>query len=124
MADVPGSFPAYVVDRPEGGVFSRGLRDLAQDDLPPGEVTVRVEWSSVNFKDGLAAREDGRVARSYPLVPGIDLAGTVASLRRIPRSASARGCSPTATRSAPRDTAASGRSRGSLRAGSSRCPTA
>ena len=79
MADVPGSFPAYVVDRPEGGVFSRGLRDLAQDDLPPGEVTVRVEWSSVNFKDGLAAREDGRVARSYPLVPGIDLAGTVAS---------------------------------------------
>ena len=79
MADVPGSFPAYVVDRPEGGSFSRGLRDLAQDDLPPGEVTVRVEWSSVNFKDGLAAREDGRVARSYPLVPGIDLAGTVAS---------------------------------------------
>ena len=79
MAGVPGSFPAYVVDRPEGGVFSRGLRDLAQDDLPPGEVTVRVEWSSVNFKDGLAAREDGRVARSYPLVPGIDLAGTVAS---------------------------------------------
>ena len=42
-------------------------------------MTVRVEWSSVNFKDGLAAREDGRVARSYPLVPGIDLAGTVAS---------------------------------------------
>jgi len=79
MADVPGAFPAYVVDRPEGGAFWRGLRDLAQDDLPPGEVTVRVEWSSVNFKDGLAAREDGRVARAYPLVPGIDLAGTVAS---------------------------------------------
>jgi putative YhdH/YhfP family quinone oxidoreductase len=79
MADVPGTFRAFVVDRPEGGPFSRGLRDLAQDDLPPGEVTVRVEWSSVNFKDGLAAREDGHVARSYPLVPGIDLAGTVAS---------------------------------------------
>ena len=40
-------------------------------------MTVRVEWSSVNFKDGLAAREDGRVARSYPLIPGIDLAGEV-----------------------------------------------
>jgi acrylyl-CoA reductase (NADPH) len=79
MADVSGTFPAYVVDRPEGGSFSRGLRELAQDDLPPGEVTVRVEWSGVNFKDGLAAREDGRVARSYPLVPGIDLAGTVAA---------------------------------------------
>jgi acrylyl-CoA reductase (NADPH) len=75
----PASFPAYIVDRPEGGPFSRGLTELAQDDLPTGEVTVRIEWSSVNFKDGLAAREDGRVARSYPLVPGIDLAGAVAA---------------------------------------------
>ena len=40
-------------------------------------MTIRVEWSGVNFKDGLAARADGRVARSYPLIPGIDLAGTV-----------------------------------------------
>jgi acrylyl-CoA reductase (NADPH) len=77
MADAPGSFPAFVVDRPVGGSFTRGMRDLAQDDLPPGEITVRVEWSGVNYKDGLAAREDGRVARAYPLVPGIDLAGTV-----------------------------------------------
>ncbi len=78
-AAVPASFPAYVVDRPDGGAFSRGLRELAQDDLPAGEVIVRVTWSGVNFKDGLAAREDGRVARSYPLVPGIDLAGVVAA---------------------------------------------
>lgn len=78
MSDLPASFRAYVVDRPEGG-FTRGPRALAAADLPPGEVTVRVEWSDVNFKDGLAAREDGRVARSYPLVPGIDLAGTVAA---------------------------------------------
>ncbi len=77
MSDLPASFRAYVVDRPEGGTFSRGPRDMIPADLPPGEVTVRVEWSGVNFKDGLAAREDGRVARSYPLIPGIDLAGTV-----------------------------------------------
>ena len=77
MSTLPASFRAYVVDRPAGGAFTRGVRDLALADLPWGEVTVRVEWSSVNFKDGLAAREDGRVARSYPLVPGIDLAGTV-----------------------------------------------
>lgn len=76
MSDLPASFRAYVVDRPEGG-FTRGLRTLTPADLPPGEVTVRVEWSDVNFKDGLAAREDGRVARVHPLVPGIDLAGTV-----------------------------------------------
>jgi acrylyl-CoA reductase (NADPH) len=77
MPDLPESFRAYVVDKPEGGSFVRGLSRLTPADLPPGDVTVRVDWSSVNFKDGLAAREDGRVARSYPLVPGIDLAGVV-----------------------------------------------
>jgi putative YhdH/YhfP family quinone oxidoreductase len=77
MPKLPVSFRAFVVDKPADGPFARGLRDVETDGLPPGEVTVRVEWSSVNFKDGLAAREDGRVARSYPLIPGIDLAGTV-----------------------------------------------
>jgi len=77
MPNLPDSFRAFVVDRPEAGGFTRGLREVAVADLPPGEVTVRVEWSGVNFKDGLAAREDGRVARAYPLIPGIDLAGTV-----------------------------------------------
>lgn len=79
MSNLPATFRAFVVDKPEGGAFTRGLRELTPADLPPGEVTVRVGWSSVNFKDGLAAREDGRVARSYPLVPGIDLAGVVAA---------------------------------------------
>ncbi len=74
---LPASFHAYVVDKAADGAFSRGLRDLTPADLPPGELTIRVEWSSVNFKDGLAARVDGRVARAYPLIPGIDLAGEV-----------------------------------------------
>ncbi len=77
MVDLPGAFRAFVVDRPANGPFTRGVRALTPDDLPAGEVTVRVAWSSVNFKDGLAAREDGKVARTYPLVPGVDLAGTV-----------------------------------------------
>jgi len=77
MPDLPASFRAYVVDKPDGAAFMRGLRTLTPAHLPPGEVTVQVEWSGVNFKDGLAARADGRVARSYPLIPGIDLAGTV-----------------------------------------------
>lgn len=77
MSNLPASFRAFVVDKPADGAFSRGLREFDARDLPPGEVTVRVEWSGVNFKDGLAAREDGRVARGYPLIPGIDLAGTV-----------------------------------------------
>jgi acrylyl-CoA reductase (NADPH) len=73
---VANPFRAYVVDRPDGR-FERGLRELHVGDLPTGEVLVRVAWSSVNYKDGLAATEDGKVARAYPLVPGIDLAGEV-----------------------------------------------
>jgi putative YhdH/YhfP family quinone oxidoreductase len=64
------------VDR-DGDHFERGLRSLTPDDLPEGEVEIRVAWSSVNFKDGLAVTPDGKVARAYPLVPGIDLAGSV-----------------------------------------------
>ena len=77
MADLPDTFHAYVVDRPEGGTFARGPREMPTAALPPGDLVVRVGWSGVNFKDGLAAQADGRVARSYPLIPGIDLAGTV-----------------------------------------------
>jgi acrylyl-CoA reductase (NADPH) len=77
MAKLPNAFRAYVVDKTADGAFNRGLRAVAIRDLPPGEVIVRVAWSSVNYKDGLAARVDGRVARTYPLIPGIDLAGVV-----------------------------------------------
>lgn len=73
---IPDRFRAFVVERTEGGL-DRRVRALGLADLPPGEVLVRVEWSSVNFKDGLAAQPEGRVARISPLVPGIDLAGTV-----------------------------------------------
>jgi acrylyl-CoA reductase (NADPH) len=76
MTAIPDSFHAFVVDRREDR-FERGLRTLASADLPAGEVEIRVGWSSVNFKDGLAATADGKVARVYPLVPGIDLAGIV-----------------------------------------------
>jgi acrylyl-CoA reductase (NADPH) len=50
---------------------------LAESDLPPGEVTIRVAYSSVNFKDALAVTPNGGVVRDYPIVPGIDLAGEV-----------------------------------------------
>jgi len=78
---IPASFRAYVAEKleaPDGTpILERGVRPFAADDLPPGEVAIRVEWSSVNFKDGLATRIDGKVARISPLIPGIDLAGTV-----------------------------------------------
>ncbi len=76
VAGLPATFRAYVVDK-DADRFERGVRTLTPVDLPEGEIEIRTAWSSVNFKDGLAATADGKVARSYPLVPGIDLAGTV-----------------------------------------------
>jgi putative YhdH/YhfP family quinone oxidoreductase len=71
-------FRALVVDKAGDGV-RLGFQEWSTDRLMAGEVTIRVEYSSVNYKDGLAVRADGRVVRSYPLIPGIDLAGTVES---------------------------------------------
>src|SRR4249919_3487444 len=76
MSAIPSSFRAYVATKGDTS-FERGVRSFAEADLPPGEVEIRVGWSSVNYKDGLAAREDGKVARISPLIPGIDLAGEV-----------------------------------------------
>ncbi|RDH79759.1 oxidoreductase [Mycolicibacterium moriokaense] len=53
------------------------VETLQESDLPPGEVTVRVAYSSVNFKDALAVTPNGGVVRDYPIVPGIDLTGEV-----------------------------------------------
>jgi acrylyl-CoA reductase (NADPH) len=76
VTEVPSRFRALLAERDDDEV-RRGLRDLTPDDLPDGDVTVRVGWSSVNYKDALAVSPTGRVAKTYPLVPGIDLAGEV-----------------------------------------------
>ncbi len=79
-APPPAHFRAYVVEGANGpGPVLRAMRDMTSDELPAGDVTIDVEWSSINYKDGLAVTADGHVARISPLVPGIDLAGTVAS---------------------------------------------
>jgi NADPH2:quinone reductase len=56
---------------------SAGLEQLSLDELSPGEVTVRVAWSGINYKDALAATGKGRILRRFPLVGGVDLAGIV-----------------------------------------------
>jgi acrylyl-CoA reductase (NADPH) len=55
------------------------LQQLTDDDLPEGDVTVDVAWSSLNYKDGLAVTGKGKIMRSYPMVAGIDLAGVVSA---------------------------------------------
>src|SRR3954468_15087986 len=73
----PDSFDALLAEHAEDGAPPR-VAQLSPDDLPDGDVLVDVAWSTVNYKDALAARKDGQVARISPLVPGIDLAGRVA----------------------------------------------
>jgi acrylyl-CoA reductase (NADPH) len=76
MTAIPARFRAYVAEKVDDRV-DRGVREFVEADLPAGEVEIRVAWSSVNYKDGLATRIDGKVARISPLIPGIDLAGEV-----------------------------------------------
>lgn len=71
-----GRFPAFMFtndpEAPRREVVEIGLEDLSGDG-----VLIEVEWSSVNYKDGLATSPKGKVARISPLIPGVDLAGTV-----------------------------------------------
>src|SRR5579884_1996318 len=66
-----------LVARQDADQITATVETLRADDLPPGEVTIRVLYSSVNFKDALALTPGGGVVRDYPVVPGIDLTGEV-----------------------------------------------
>lgn len=71
-------FNALVVEKDEeSGKTSAAVKQIALDDLPEGDVTVAVEYSTVNYKDGLCIGPGGGLVRKYPHVPGIDFAGTV-----------------------------------------------
>jgi acrylyl-CoA reductase (NADPH) len=66
-----------LVARHDGDEITASVETLRPDDLPPGDVMIRVLYSSVNFKDALALTPGGGVVRDYPVVPGIDLTGEV-----------------------------------------------
>ncbi len=71
-------FKALVVEKDdESGKTSAAVKEISTDDLPEGEVTVAVEYSTVNYKDGLCIGPGGGLVRKYPHVPGIDFAGRV-----------------------------------------------
>jgi acrylyl-CoA reductase (NADPH) len=72
------TFKAIVIDKGEAGQTVR-LADFDEKDLMEGDVTVRVEWSTVNYKDGLAITGKGPVVRRFPMIAGVDFAGTVES---------------------------------------------
>lgn len=70
-------FKALVVEKDQDGKTTAAVQDMVLDQLPEGDVTVAVEFSTVNYKDGLCIGPGGGLVRSYPHVPGIDFAGTV-----------------------------------------------
>lgn len=71
-------FKAFVVNKTEDD-FLVGLKNISFDELPAGEVLIKVAYSGINYKDGLASIPNGKIVRSYPFIPGIDLAGLVVS---------------------------------------------
>jgi acrylyl-CoA reductase (NADPH) len=70
-------FKALVVNKVEDDT-NIAIQEFTKEDLPEGDVLIKVHYSSVNYKDGLAAHPKGNIVRNYPHVPGIDLAGVVA----------------------------------------------
>lgn len=72
-------FKGIQLTRDENKVMSVNVAELGLDDLMEGDVVVEVEWTTVNYKDGLAITGKGPVVRRWPMVPGIDCAGTVVS---------------------------------------------
>lgn len=69
---------AAIVAEQTGEAYTSGLKHIPLSDLPENDVHVDVEYSSLNYKDGLAVTGEGKICRSFPMVCGIDLAGTVA----------------------------------------------
>ncbi len=70
------TFKAILVSRADAGLKT-DLVTLSDADLGEGDVTVAVEYSTINYKDGLAISGRGNIIQTFPLIPGIDLAGTV-----------------------------------------------
>ncbi len=71
------TFKALVLNRTDEGNTVAEICELSAADLPEGDVLLAVDYSSLNYKDGLAVTGKGPVVRTWPMVPGIDLAGTV-----------------------------------------------
>lgn len=70
---------ALLLEETEDRKVSAAITDISDDQLPEGDVTVDVEYSTLNYKDGMVINGIGRLVRSYPHVPGIDFAGTVSA---------------------------------------------
>jgi len=69
-------FKGILIENDESG-YRASLKDLEESQLPEGDVTIRISYSTLNYKDALAITGKGPVVRKFPMVPGIDLVGIV-----------------------------------------------
>jgi putative YhdH/YhfP family quinone oxidoreductase len=76
MSGIPEQFSAFRIHDDDKGYRSQ-IESISEADLSDGDVTIRVGWSGINYKDALAATGKGKILRRYPLIGGIDVAGTV-----------------------------------------------
>ena len=67
---------ALILEQQDGKTLS-SVQNIDANLLPPGDVTVDIHWSSLNYKDALAITGKGKIIRNFPMIPGIDFAGTV-----------------------------------------------
>lgn len=75
-------FKALIIDQAEDNTISATVEEVSEDRLPQdGEVDIAVEYSTVNYKDGLCLNGLGRLVKTYPHVPGVDFSGTVTDSR-------------------------------------------
>ena len=76
MSSLPNQFKCFRIDQKDDKIVS-GLQSISMEDINPGEVTLKTEYSSINYKDALAATGKGKILRTFPLIGGVDVAGEV-----------------------------------------------
>ena len=76
MSSLPNQFKCFRIDQEDDKIVS-GLQSISMDDINPGEITLKTEYSSINYKDALAATGKGKILRTFPLIGGVDVAGEV-----------------------------------------------
>ena len=76
MSSLPNQFKCFRIDQEDDKIVS-GLQSISMDEINPGEVILKTEYSSINYKDALAATGKGKILRTFPLIGGVDVAGEV-----------------------------------------------
>ena len=76
MSSLPNQFKCFRIDQEDDKIVS-GLKAISMHDINPGEITLKTEYSSINYKDALAATGKGKILRTFPLIGGVDVAGEV-----------------------------------------------